>query len=97
MVLVALLQTKTRRNGAHSFEFHLQSTYDENATIHRGCIDIEPCRPTFVSAGRRGSETSTSVTTLGHKLALYVDDQYIDEHVDGARHVTTPAFRLAVP
>ena len=80
-----LLQTKTRKYEVQNIEFRLQSSYCKNATIHRGCICVDPCRhTTFISGGRRQSNTAT----LGHKLALYVDDQFINEHVDGARHVT---------
>ena len=81
-----MLQTKTRDYGAQSIEFPLQCSYDKNATIHRACIHMEASRHAFLGGGGRRRQSDTS--TAGHKLALYVDDQHIDEHVVGARHVT---------
>jgi len=47
---------------------------------------MEASRHAFLGGGGRRRQSDTS--TAGHKLALYVDDQHIDEHVVGARHVT---------
>jgi len=74
-----------------SIEFRLQTSYVKNAVIHRCCIRVVETytrKPTTIYGGRRPSDTSTATATLGHKLALFVDDQYIDEHVVGARHLT---------
>jgi len=59
--------------------------------VHRGCIVVEPCRHSaLIAGGRRPSDTSATASTLNHKLALYVDEEFIDEHVvDSARHRTT--------
>ena len=88
-----LVQTKTGEYGAQRIEFRLQSLYDRNATIHRGCIRIEASRHTTANGGRRQSDTAAFSNS---KLALYVDDQYIDEHVVGARHVTTSTTPTAL-
>ena len=88
-VLRCCMQTTSRAGRTESIEFRLQSSYGKNATIRRGCIRIEPCRRRSDGGGGRSQPGGTPASTLGpHKLALYVDDQYIDEHVVGARHVT---------
>ena len=69
----------TREDRAQRIEFCLQSKYNAKATIHRGCICVEPCRHAL-------SRRRSTVSTLEHKVALYVDDVYIDEHTVDARY-----------
>jgi len=79
---VLCCQMTTKEGQTQNIEFRLQSSYGRNATIHQACIRIELYA--FSEGDRRPTDATSAMT-----LALYVDDQYIDEHVVGARHVTT--------